>query len=128
MVSHADSTLHALENPEAASSGKTAGSALSFPFLRLSAEEQIQEGSNTSAVKPERGLPQHLEFPLRTVMLSGCKYMLQMTFRVEMDAEERRCLKPLLHFPGFYIYTWKNYRCKEKCRGNDKPGTSKMII
>lgn len=41
-----------------------------------------------SAVKPERGLPQHLELSLGTAMLLGCKYMLQVTFRVERDAEE----------------------------------------
>lgn len=41
-----------------------------------------------SAVKPERGLPQQLELSLGTAMLLGCKYMLQVTFRVERDAEE----------------------------------------
>lgn len=40
-VLHADLVLHTLRNPEAASPGQTAGSALSFPFLMLSAEEQI---------------------------------------------------------------------------------------
>lgn len=58
-----------------------------------------------SAVKPERGLPQHLELPLGTVVLLDWKHMLQMTFRVEMDAEEGRCSKPLSHFLGFSIYT-----------------------
>lgn len=105
MVSCADSILCAPENPEAASPGNTADSGLSFPLLQLSAEEQIREGSDTSAVKPERGLPQHLEFPLGAVMLLGCQHMLQMTFRVATAAKERRCLKPLLHFSGFSTCT-----------------------